>query len=110
MYVDRSGNHCFLVCHDCIFYSFFRSPYLEEIQIGVEEVGARNFSSLDLDFISGNDWRGFKLVLGRADGSIWFGCFELNHETGLECFKPVEQVLDGRHLGYRPILDIKIVK
>ena len=32
-FVDKSGNHCFILCADCLFYANFFSNKLQEVLI-----------------------------------------------------------------------------
>lgn len=58
LYVDKSGNHCFLICRDCVFYVNFAGNSLQ--QIWVEEPDAEprpavHFTCLDIRFLVPDD-------------------------------------------------------
>ena len=65
-------------------------------------------------YITPDDSSAFELVLGKADGSIWHGCFEMTTTQDLEyavdAFEPLREVIPGEALSFRSVLDIKIVR
>ena len=112
-YVDKSGNHCFILCTDCLFYANFFSNKLQEIFID-NSLKARAFKCIDLVYISPDDSSAFELVLGKSDGSIWHGCFEMTStqdlEYAIDAFEPLIEVVPGEALGFKTVLDVKIVR
>lgn len=114
--MDKSGNHCFILCADSVFYSNFFSDKLQQIDLTVDgrEVQARSFTCIDLVYITPDDSSAFELVLGRADGSIWHGCYEVTSTAAMdyavEAFEPLVEVIPGEALSFKSVMDVKIVK
>ena len=51
----------------------------------------------------------FEVVLGRQDGSIWHGCFN-GTQYGLEEIDPLQMMIPGEALGFKPVIDLKIIQ
>ena len=75
---------------------------------------ARGFTCIDLVYITADDSSAFEVVLGKSDGSIWHGCFEVTStqdlEYAVEAFEPLQEVIPGEALGFKSVMDVKIVK
>ena len=56
-----------------------------------------------------NEENVFEVVLGRQDGSIWHGCFNGTAGAAIEEYDALIKVIPGEALGFKPIIDIKIV-
>lgn len=56
-----------------------------------------------------NDINVFEVILGRQDGSIWHGVFNGTAGAVIEEYDALTKVIPGEALGFKPIIDIKIV-
>ena len=65
-------------------------------------------------YITPDDSSAVEVVLGKSDGSIWHGCFEMTStedlEYAIDAFEPLKEAVPGEALGFRSVLDIKIVR
>ena len=81
MFVDQSGNHCFLICKDSILYSNFYTYALQPILIEEPDrkpQPARSFSCLDIQYFLQQDKTFFELVAVTAMGEIYYGGFKFD--------------------------------
>jgi hypothetical protein len=54
MQIDRSGNHCFLICTDSLYYAHFNGNNLQQIlveELDQEAKPALHFTCVDIQFI-----------------------------------------------------------
>lgn len=113
MHIDRSGNHCFLICSDSLFYANFAGNSLQQIWVeepDLEPRPALHFTCVDIQFIVEDDENSFELVAGSAMGDLYYGQFEYDDGV-LVSFEPkLRKVLDGSILEYQRVLDIKLVQ
>ena len=69
---------------------------------------ASKFTCIDMVQVD-NDINVFEVVLGRQDGSIWHGCFNGTAGANIDEYDPLNMMIPGTALGFKPIIDIKVI-
>jgi|LauGreDrversion4_2_1035121.scaffolds.fasta_scaffold346007_1 hypothetical protein len=83
MFVDKLGEHCFMLTGPDIYYNYYHSDRIYRLKIESQSVGRQvEFKSIDILKLDDSDPNMFEIVLGGDDGSLFFGAVMVNPADG----------------------------